>query len=247
MKPAGRAPYLHILHALAEGAEWSLVLRDLRSFGNLRGSVGQVVEKGFLEDLIDGDEDLRRLLHYGAKILTVEDPQLVFFLKWIPWDTFAKEIGFLEVNFEKRYDFALSFAGSDRQVAEALFEGLTSEEVDVFYDKNEQHRIIAADLEEYLRPIYQSEASFVICLLGPDHPTRIWAKFESDSFKQRFKDGAVIPIWFADAPPGIFDESRQVGGIDFDRQKDVAVQIAAIVDTLVRKLSEHRFAPQPSP
>ena len=52
MKSAGRAPYLHILHALAEGEDWSLDLRDLRKFGPLRGSVGQVVEKGFLKDLI---------------------------------------------------------------------------------------------------------------------------------------------------------------------------------------------------
>ena len=30
----------------------------------------------------------------------------------------------------------------------------------MFYDKNEQHRILAEHVEEYLRPIYQSEASF---------------------------------------------------------------------------------------
>jgi hypothetical protein len=206
MKAAGRAPYLHILHALAEGQDWSLSLMDIRKFGVLRGSVGQVVEKGFLADLIKNDADIRRILHYDAKILTIEDPQLAFFIKHIPWAEFAREIGFVEVTFEKRYDFALSFSGSDRDVADALFHALDDEEVAVFYDKNEQHRILAENVEEYLRPIYQSEATLVVCLLGPEYPKRIWTKIESDAFKERFKNGEVIPIWFSNAPTGMFDE-----------------------------------------
>src|SRR5262249_51021343 len=153
--------------------DWSLSLRDMRPFGSLRGSIAQVVDKGFLSALIDGDEDLRNLLHFEAKVLTIEDPQFVFFLKNIAWANFAREIGFTGVSFDKRYDFALSFAGVDRDIAEALFNRLSEEDIIVFYDKHEQHRILAEDLEEYLRPIYQSEADFVVCLLGPDYPKKI--------------------------------------------------------------------------
>jgi hypothetical protein len=52
----------------------------------------------------------------------------------------------------------------------ALFAGLAERELEVFYDKNEQHRMLAQDVEEYLRPIYQSEAQFVVVLLGRDYP-----------------------------------------------------------------------------
>ena len=48
------------------------------------------------------------------------------------------------------YDYALSFAGSDRDIAEALFRELQEREFEIFYDKNEQHRILAEDVEEYL-------------------------------------------------------------------------------------------------
>ena len=36
--------------------------------------------------------------------------------------------------------------------------------------ENEQRRILAQDVEEYFRPIYQSEAQFVVVLLGRDYP-----------------------------------------------------------------------------
>jgi len=109
-------------------------------------------------------------------------------------------------------------------------------EVEVFYDRNEQHRILAEDIEEYLRPIYQSEARFIIVLLGPDYPKRIWTKFESEAFKERLGRANVIPIWFSNAPLGIFDETRRIGGIDFDRSQPLAPQVDEIVNLVVRKL-----------
>ena len=88
----------------------------------------------------------------------------------------------------------LSFSGSDRAVAEAIFSGLEENEFETFYDKNEQHRILAEDVEDYLRPIYQTDAEFVVVLLGPEYPKRVWTKVQSLQFKERFKSGAVIPI-----------------------------------------------------
>ena len=114
----------------------------------------------------------------------------------------------------------------------------------VFYDKNEQHRIIASNVEDYLAPIYRSEAEFVIVLLGPEYPKRIWTKFESEHFKQRFGEKSVIPIWFADAPPGTFDETARVGGITIDRSVDIGVQVSDISVLLLRKLAESRTAPR---
>lgn len=243
MNRMGRAPYLQILHLLAEGEEWTLSLRDvIRRNPHFRGSIGQVVDKGFLQQVFDANPSVQQILHYdeGSAIVSVEDPQLVFFLKNLPWATFAKDIGFLSVEFDRRYDFALSFAGADRDLAQALATALQDADVEVFYDRNEQHRILAEDVEEYLRPIYQSEASYVVCLLSKEYPKRIWTKFESDAFKARFNDGAVIPIWFTDAAPGMFDESRRVGGLSYDPAKEMEPQLGEIVDVLLRKLAEER-------
>jgi hypothetical protein len=239
----GRAPYLHLLHWLATSEEWSLVIdQAVRSNPALAGSISQIVEKGYLRDLISDDVEIGAALHFDSEshVLTVEDPQYIYFLRNIPWSQFPEEVGFLSIEFPSRYDFALSFAGSDRDVAHALDAALQDMEFEVFYDHNEQHRMLAEDIEDYLRPIYQSDAEFVIALLGPDFPKRIWTKFESDQFKSRFKSRAVIPVWFANAPPGIFDESTRLGGITFDRSGNFKSQIQSIADLLCKKLGDKR-------
>ena len=244
----GRAPYLHLLYWLARCDDWSMSLaRSIREHPNLAGSVTQIVEKGYLRDLVNADADISAVLHYDptSRFLTVEDPQFVYFLRNISWSRFAEEAGFITMEFPSPYDFALSFAGSDRTVAEKLFSALQDREFETFYDRNEQHRILAVDIEDYLRPIYQTDAELVVVLLGPDYPKRVWTRFESDQFKARFKSGAVIPVWFTNAPPGMFDESSRYGGITFDPTGDVDAQIQEIAELLGRKIEEKR-APKSS-
>lgn len=243
IRKEGRAPYLHILRWLAEGKEWTLSLREaIRQHPEMRGSVGQVVDKGYLRELIDSDPDISHVIHYNAMAaqITVEDPQFIFFIRNIAWKRFASDLGFLGLEFESRYDFALSFAGEDRAIAEKLFLQLEDGESEVFYDKNEQHRILAVDVEEYLRPIYQSEARFVVVLLSQHYPKKIWTKIESDQFKERFKTGDVVPIWFTDTPAGMFDESRKVGGLTIDVSRPIDGEVERIVRVLFRKIGETR-------
>ncbi len=149
------------------------------------------------------------------------------------------------MDFPSRYDFALSFAGADRDIAEALFAALEENEMEVFYDKNEQHRILATDVEEYLAPIYASDAQLVICILGPEYPKRIWTKFESNHFKQRFKSGEVVPIVLDTAPLGIFDTAAAVGHITWDRSGDFNAQVRRATDLLVQKCAELRQRRKP--
>jgi hypothetical protein len=239
----GRAPYFRLLHLLAVSEEWSLNMDQVVAANpTMSGSITQIVEKNYLSNLISNDNELTAVLHFDAdsRILSVEDPQFVYFLRNIVWSRFAKDVGFLSVDIPSKYDFALSFAGTDRQVAADLNGVLQEMEFEVFYDHNEQHRILAEDIEDYLRPIYQSDAEFVIALLGPDFPKRIWTKFESEQFEKRFKHGAVIPIWFTTAPPGMFDESSRVGGITFGPTADRRTQIEAIADLLRRKIADKR-------
>lgn len=217
----------------------------IRQHPEHRSSVGQIVDKGFLEDHIAKNTQLQDVIHFDAetKELSVEDPKypkFVFYIRNLLWSKFCERIGYTSVEFHSRYDFALSFAGTERSVAELIFDRLVDREISVFYDKNEQHRILAENMEDYLAPIYKSEATFVIVLLSPEFPKRIWTKFELEQFKSRFGEKAVIPIWFSNAPPSMFDETTKVGGITLNADSSADEEVDRIVQVLCLKLEEHK-------
>jgi hypothetical protein len=244
LRREGRAPYLQMLRWLSMSDEWTVDLqKEMAKDSTLRGSVSQVVEKGHLRNLLDEKAELLSdLLHYDeeSRVLAVEDPQFFFYIKHLAWNRFAERLGYFEVSFSSTYDYALSFAGPDRDVAEMLYDALAERELGVFYDQNEQSRILAANVEEYLAPIYKSEASYVVVIFGSEYPKRIWTRFESDQFRHRFGDNTVVPIWFADVDYSAFDISRTVGGITIDRSVDLATQIEQIADQLAERLASDR-------
>jgi hypothetical protein len=244
LRREGRAPYLHVLNWLAQSEDWSIQLEAaLALHPEQRGSVGQIIEKGYLQDHLNNNPELMDVIHFdgSTRMLSIEDPKFLYFLRNLIWNKFAKQVGFLSTEFRGRYDFALSFGGADRDIAGLLAEKLAESEAAVFYDRNEQHRILANNVEDYLAPIYRSEAEFVIALLGAEYPKRIWTKFESDNFRKRFGGNSVIPIWFSDAPPGMFDETTRVGGITFDRAKNALDQVDEIAKVILKKLAEARM------
>ena len=77
-------------------------------------------------------------------------------------------------------------------------------------------------------------------LLSRYYPKKVWTKFESDQFKERFKTGDVVPVWFSDAPTGMFDESRRVGGLTLDVSLPIDQEIGRIVEILLHKLGDMR-------
>ncbi|NIJ91889.1 hypothetical protein FHT12_000547 [Xanthomonas campestris] len=246
LRKEGRAPYLHILRWLAKSEEWSLDLGEaMNRYPANKASINQVLEKGHLLALLNDPEKIDLLSPYfhfepTTNILSVEDPRLMFYLKNIVWRAFTRSVGFNSDYFESAYDFALSFAGTERAHAKRIHELLNAREVSCFYDHDEQHRIIAAHVEEYLAPIYRSEARYVVPLLSVNYPTRIWTKFESDAFRERFGQGGVIPIRYTDTQPGWYSEEQTIGSLSLDPSGDVEAQIQDIVETLCRRLIEDR-------
>lgn len=222
LRPGGRAPYLHLLKWLSESEDWSIEMRDvMNSHPAHKASINQVVEKEFLDNVVSNDEIIQKGLHYESKSqrLSIEDPKFMFYIRNLSWNQFAKRIGFSRVHFDGSYDIALSFAGQDRKYAQYLFDELSEQEISVFYDKNEQHKILAENVEEYLAPIYRSEANLVVVFLGVEYPKRVWTQFESKQFKARFGDKSVIPIWFSNVDYTAFDISRDYGGHTIDIAK----------------------------
>jgi hypothetical protein len=241
---------LHILRWLSERNEWTINLdREIRQRPELRPSVSQVVDRGHLADFLLNNPELGELLHFDERthVLAVEDPKFFFFIKNLSWPKFAERVGYLNIGYTTKYDFAMSFSGADREVALRITNALIEREFAVFYDQNEQARILAANLEEYLAPIYQSEASFVICLLSDSYPERVWARFESKQFKSRFGAESVVPIWFTSSPPGAFDAAAAVGSYHLRESGDVKEQIDYLADLLKEKLADFRLLPKLEP
>jgi hypothetical protein len=131
LRREGRAPYLHILRWLSESDEWSLDLSEaMMANPSMKGSIGQVLDKGHLATLL-ADEEKSKIIgpyfHYepSTTVLSVEDPKLIFYLKNLIWRVFTNEVGFRADYFGSRYDFALSFAGTNRDLAKEIYDVLT--------------------------------------------------------------------------------------------------------------------------
>ena len=243
LRREGRAPYLHLLYWLSLSDVWAIQIDDIYlKYPDHKLSITQIVDKGFLEGIIRDNEELKKVIHYdsNSRVLAVEDPKFMFYLRNIIWSKFSEKVGYISIAFSSKYDFALSFAGENRGLASKINDLLLEREISVFYDRNEQSRILAQNVEDYLAPIYKSEAQFVVVILSKDYPKKIWTKFESDNFKDRFGNNSIIPIWYTDNYPGLFDETQKLGGLSFDPEKSLDEQAEEIVEVLIEKLSETR-------
>ena len=220
LRSSGRAPYFHLLYWLSESKDWTIRMADIYlKYPTHKASISQVADKGFLYKLINNSENIKSVIHYDeySKVLTVEDPKFMFYLQNLDWTDFVKRIGFSKINFDKKYDFALSFAGEVRSIVAELAILLFEEhECSVFYDFNEQHKIIGEDLTDYFEPIYKSDAEFIIVFLDRNYPRKLWTNFESDKFKERFGEHAVIPIIFKGCEPTQFDKLANIGYLSLD-------------------------------
>jgi len=243
----GRAPYLHLLRWLGDSVEWSLnVDHVLVEHTEQRNSVSQIVEKGYLTKHISRNPEIKKVIHFdrNTRILSVEDPQFIYFLRNLLWSKFATNVGYQTLEFPSEYDFALSFSGSVRGTAARMYDILQEKGFSVFYDKNEQHRILSRDIEEYLAPIYKSEATYVIVLISRDYPKRVWTKFESKQFKERFADNSIIPVWFSNVNKSAFDYSMNIGGLDYALNKAREPQLQYIVKVIQKMFGEAQIARQ---
>lgn len=245
LRREGRAPYLHLLKWLSATEEGSLDTREAqRANPTLKGSVSQVIEKGHLSMLLDGNDRLAQLLHFDAtsQLLSAEDPKFLYFIRHLIWSKFARQVGYDKIDFASKYDFALSFAGEDRDVAKQVFESLQAREMHVFYDEQESHRILGNDVEQYLEPIYRTEAAYVLPFVSPKYPLKIWTKFESDQFKERFGSSSVIPLFLDGYRATQFDTTSTVGYLSINRGENVSAEVEAAVASLCKKITEDREA-----
>lgn len=244
VKKGSRAPYLHVLYWLAQAEDWSINLQELLVHNPThKNSVGQILTKGHLKTHFESDGRFSDVMYFNSDTaeISIEDPKFSFYLRSVLWTKLATKIGFYSFDFKSSYDFALSFAGCNRDDAKYIFDRLSDNEISVFYDNNEQARILSENVEEYLAPIYRSESVYVVPLLSPQYPTRIWCKFEGDVFQARFGSNSVIPLRYSDCPTGMFDATNGVGGFGIDINEPREKQLDSFVELLVQKIHEKRI------
>ncbi|WP_348946517.1 AAA family ATPase [Chitinibacter sp. FCG-7] len=243
VKKGSRAPYFHVLYWLSKSSTMDLIISDeLNRNPKHKNSVGQILTKNHLIDHFLSNPSYSEVIFYNNETtgISVEDPKFFYYIKNLAWAKVAKKIGFHAIEFKSTYDFALSFAGAEREYAEYLFKKLAENEMSVFYDFNEQSRILSNNVEEYLAPIYRADSQFIIPILSSHYPTRIWCKFEADQFKIRFGENAIIPLRLSDCTVGMFDESNGVGGFTLDVNAEINPQLDKFANILADKIHDLR-------
>lgn len=238
----GRAPYLRLLIRLSECDQGALQMSELYlKDPKYKISISQIADKGYITQLISRHEDIRKVLYYeaGSKLLAIEDPKYIFYLKNINWENFAKDMGFRLIDIKTSYDFALSFSGEKRPYVEMLKQKLIDNEYTVFYDKDLIADILGKDLEEYFAPIYAAEATYVIALIDSSYPKKIWTVFESKKYRDRFGENSVIPILFDDFEPSPMDPLFNKGYATINTKAgSIEEQIDRIVEALIERMNE---------
>lgn len=231
-------PYYKLLKSFGE-QESSIV--DLNELSNAddsaRGSINNLKERR-LGILLESKPLCSRHFFYNdeTKIFAVEDPALFYFLKHLDWDALRKDCGFKEQDNSYEYDFAISFAGNNRELAKLIAKNLDILDARVFFDENYESNYLGKAWSKEFKRIFSTDSRLVVCLLDAEHEKRIWPTFERESFSPRVSDGSVIPIYL--------DETIFVGipkdivGIMFKDRGAVEDLEETVIETIVYKLIE---------
>lgn len=85
------------------------------------------------------------------------------------------------------YDVALSFAGEERPYVEKVAEFLQANDVNVFYDENEEEeaRMWGIDLSEFLYDVYSKRALYCIMFISNAYSDKVWTRHEKRSALER--------------------------------------------------------------
>lgn len=97
----------------------------------------------------------------------------------------------------KTYDLALSFAGEDREVAEAIAMKLRRRRYRIFYDRFEQASLIGEDLTTKLGDIYEKGSRYCLILISKNYLEKPWTNHERQfalSRALRERGAYILPL-----------------------------------------------------
>lgn len=116
---------------------------------------------------------------------------------------------------EYEYDIALSFAGEDRERAEALAILLAEDGIRVFYDRYETAQLWGRDLYQHLQAVYRDQAKYCVIFVSEAYARKLWTRHELKQAQARaFRENEeyILPLRLDDTEiPGI---NATIGYVD---------------------------------
>jgi hypothetical protein len=214
---------------------------DLNELANstpeVRGSINNIKERR-LSVLLQDKPICTRHFYYNheTKNFAVEDPALFYFLKHLDWDALRLDCGFREATRDYEYDFALSFAGENRELARYIAGQLEILDARVFFDEYFEANFLGRAWSNEFKKIFAETSRLVVCLLDKHHNEKIWPTFERECFQPRVADADVIPIFLDDTVfVGI---PSDIVGLKFVWDSSDASWCDKVTDEIVFKLME---------
>jgi len=130
------------------------------------------------------------------------------------------------------FDVALSFAGEDRNKAEALAIELKNRGIKVFYDAFQKTELWGQDLYAYLSDLYRLRARYCVMFISRNYSEKLWTNHERKSAQERaFKENQtyILPIRIDDTEiPGILST---LGYLNWNNEN-----VATIADMIKYKI-----------
>lgn len=195
-------PYLKLLRCVGEQDSSIVDLTELaNSNEDVRGSINNIKEKR-LAVLIESKPICEKHFYYNSetKLFAIEDPALFYYLKNLDWDSLRRSCGFRSGSSDYEFDFAISFAVENRDLACLITKQLEMLDVSVFFDELFEANYLGKAWHASFAEVFKSRSRFVVCLLDSFYREKIWPTFERECFQPRVADGAVIPIFLDDEP-----------------------------------------------
>jgi hypothetical protein len=104
------------------------------------------------------------------------------------------------------YDIAVSFAGEQREYAEAVVRGLGTD-LTVFYDADEKAKLLGENLIDLLTDLYQNQARYVVMFVSRAYAEKMWPNVERQSAMARAaqqRSAYILPVRMDDTElPGL--------------------------------------------
>ena len=230
-------PYFKLLREISK-QDSSIV--DLNLLANesqdVKGSINNIKEKR-LPILLASKPICERHFYYNSetKNFAIEDPALFYYLKHLDWESLRQECGFKHTDKDYEFDFAISFAGENRDLARQISTQLEVLDCAVFFDELYENNYLGKAWNKSFQDIFRNRSRLIICLLDTFHNEKIWPTFERECFEPRVAEEAVIPIYLDDTPfVGI---PKDTVGIRFSRDEKVELH-DQVTDQIVFRLAD---------
>ena len=141
-----------------------------------------------------------------------------------------------------RYDFAMSFAGADREYAHALALRLQHLGASVFFDEFETSALWGSNLIDTLTDIYREKAEFCVMLISTAYVAGAWPNLERQSAQAKAlkeKGDYILPIVLGDTikVPGLLETIGYLKASQYDLETIASLALEKLARSRRRRSS----------